>query len=113
MAHAHYMHYDLSLSSPPWQLCSRELAVQTFHMVSRHPFDNIYKQHSEKSGAKMVPKRSHFGKRLFCGQENGPSEEPFWLLFFEIEIYPTHQKWAYESWAICLTRAATTDLVQP
>ncbi len=72
--------------------------------------------HSEKSGAKTVPQRSHFGKRLlfgkegpffsfqisflwngstsqrgakivpqrgqFCGQENGPSEEPFWLLFF-------------------------------
>ncbi len=44
----------------------------------------------KKSGAKMVPQRSRFGKRLlfgkegpfFCGQENGPSEELFWLLFF-------------------------------
>ncbi len=40
----------------------------------------------KKSGAKMVPQRSHFEKRpqrgLFCGQENGPSDEPFWLLFF-------------------------------
>ncbi len=25
----------------------------------------------------MVPQRG-----LFCGQENGPSEEPVWLLFF-------------------------------
>ncbi len=49
-----------------------------------------------------------FQRGLFCEQQNGPSEEPFWLLFFFLsDITPQHK------YNINITLGVSRDLVKP
>ncbi len=90
---------------PKW--CLRWAILEnSSSLAKRGHFSFLWNGSTSRRGAKMVPRRG-----LFCGQQNGPSEEPFWLLFFfwVIALLYTRlfviQKWFTMSREIPINRA--------